>query len=173
MLKSAALALVMLGAAAPLAAQDGVDTSALADMMASACIFDTLDFDAEYAAVKAAMAGTGLPLVMEQEKNVMYGDPAGVNLVATRTIDSLTCTLRLPAPVGTHEVFAEFEAKFDAAIGQTFAKHISQPDDDPSPHIDGHDWVASFPGQMHYAATLDWGTEEGLLVGIGFRQLYE
>ncbi|MDF1856900.1 hypothetical protein [Pseudooceanicola sp.] len=174
MLKTAVLSLVSLGIAAPVLAQEAADPAALAEMMVGGCIFDDLDFDAEYAAMTEAMAGSGLPEVMVQDKTVMYGDPAAqLTLVGTRTIDSLSCTLQLPAGIGTHEVFTDFETRFETALQQHFGSLISQPDDDPSPHVDGHDWVASFPGRMHYAVTMNWGTEEGLLVAIGFRQLYE
>lgn len=168
-----ALLSCVLLAAAPVAAQEALDTSALADLMVEACIFDRLDFEGQFKATTEAMASSGLPVVAQEDKTAVYGDPAGAYLVTTRSIDSLSCALRLPAPLGSREVLEDFRTKFGAGIADTFPDVTSLADDNPSPHIDGHDWSASFPGKMHYALALDWGTEDGLTVAIGFNQLYE
>ena len=172
MKKGALLGLVIAVLPAPSLADDS-DLAALASVVTEACLFDSLDFNAEYQALTTAMEGTGLPVVMAQEKTSVFGDMTAMNIVVARKIDELSCFMRIPAPMGTKEVFSDFQAKMDAVVDTAFPKHLEEADSDPSPHVDGHDWVASFPGKMHYAVSLDWGTETGLQLAVGFRQLYE
>ena len=154
-------------------AQDSLDTAALAETVAQACMFETIDFDAEYAALTSAFADGPLPSMMEQEKTQVFGDMSATHIIVSRKIDELACFMRMPAPLGSKDVFTEFETALDSAIDAAFPKHLEEKDTNPSPHIEGHDWVASFPGKMHYAVALDWGTETGLQLAVGFRQLYE
>ena len=155
-------------------AQDGFGNPFLTGAaMSQACMFNTLDFDAEYAEAVAAFEVAKLPVAVQQDSNVIYGNPGGASLVLNRKVDEIACALILPAEVGTHDYYKVLEAQIGPTFKSTHPNHIDQELDDPSPHVDGHDWVASYPGQMHQAVSLRWNTDSGIVLAIGFRQLYE
>ena len=155
-------------------AQDGFGNPFLTGAaMSQGCIFNTLDFDAEFAKAIAAFSTAELPVALSQERTVVYGTPGGASLVLNRKVDEIACALMLPPQIGTHDYYKVLEAQIGPAFKAAHPKHIDQLNDDPSPHVDGHDWVASYPGQMHQAVTLRWETDSGITLAIGFRQLYE
>lgn len=155
-------------------AQDGFANPFLTGAaMSQACMFNTLDFDAEYAEAIAVFEGAKLPVTVAQEGSVVYGTPGGASLVLNRKVDEIACALMLPAAIGTHEYYKVLEGQVGPTFKATHPNHIDQVSDDPSPHVDGHDWVASYPGQMHQAVSLRWNTDSGIVLAIGFRQLYE
>jgi hypothetical protein len=98
---------------------------------------------------------------------------AGAHVVFTREIDSLACALTVPAPPADEAYFATVRDRMQAMISATYPTALSVSNDDPSPHVDGHQWVFSNPRDRHFAVSLDWQRERGITLAVGYRQIYE
>jgi hypothetical protein len=130
-----------------------------------------MDWDAVFANTKATMAELGLTAMTDTDKVVMFGLPTEPNVMGTRTIDSLACRLAVP---GVDEAYFDaLRDAFGAAVSATYPKALSIASNTASPHDEKHERVRSFPGDRHFAATLEWQAERGVTLGIGYRQLYE
>lgn len=168
------LALILAAIAVP-AAAEGIldDASATAAMLSDICVTDTLDFAGIFAAGTGRADGKGLPAVTKTDKVAMFGNPAGSNLVFSREIDAIACALRLPPPTGTQAYYETLRDVMSERITTVYPKALSVDADLASPHEEKHDWVFSNPADRHFAATLTWQVEDGVMLGIGYRQIYE
>ncbi|RDC71777.1 hypothetical protein DLJ49_13020 [Rhodovulum sp. 12E13] len=157
------------------AAAQGVleDSAASGALLTGACVPDTLDFPALFEAAKAGAMEAGLPAAMDSDEAAMFGDPGGAHLMVARTVDSLACRLTLPAPAGSQEYYAALRAEIEAAVAAVYPDALSVEADTPSPHEDKHEWVFRVPAERHFAATLTWQVEDGVTLGIGYRQIYD
>ncbi len=129
------------------------------------CLFPTtLDLAGQLNAAKEKAKATGLPIMVENDDRGMYGDPSGVFVVVTKTIDSLTCLIQIAPPIGNHEAFEAIESTFAIEYQVRFAGYKESIDDDPSPHIDGHDWIVRTPTNDSIITVIDYATEDGISI---------
>ena len=162
--------LTLLGA--PVNAQSVLDDpNAAGALMGAACVTDSVDWDAVFATARNAMAAQGLATMTDTDEVATFGLPTAPNLMATRTIDSLAC--RLIVPAGDEAYFNALRDAFGTAVSVTYPKALSVASNTPSPHDEKHEWVRSIPGERHFAATLEWQADRGVMLGIGYRQIYE
>lgn len=137
------------------------------------CVSDSLDFAALFDRAKATAGGADLPAVTATDKVAMYGNPGGANLVFTREIDAMACALNIPAPAGSQAYYEALKAALQQRIGAVYPAALSVDGNKPSPHEEKHDWVFSAPKDRHFAVTLTWQVEDGVQLGVGYRQVYE
>ncbi len=129
------------------------------------CMFpSTQDIPAQLSGARSRVAATGLPVLSQTDEAGMYGNPAGVFVVVTRTIDSLTCLVQIKPPRGDFTAYKIVEAGFDAQFRGGFPGYKDSIDDDPSPHVEGHDWIVRTPENDSVIITIDWGTEDGITI---------
>jgi hypothetical protein len=160
--------------AAPAAAGGALEEAAVAGpLVAAVCVPDTLDFPALFETAKRAAVEAGLPAAMDSDEAAMFGDPGGAHLMVARTIDSLACRLSLPMPAGSRDYYLALRAEMEGAIAAVYPDALSVEADTPSPHEDKHEWVFRVPAERHFAATLTWQAEQGVTLGIGYRQIYD
>lgn len=168
------LALILSGLAAP-ACAEGVfdDASATGAMLTEICVTDSLDFAAIFADGTAQAQADSLPVVTETDKVAMYGHPVNGSVTFSREVDAIACALRLAPPAGSVSYFETLRDVVQARIMEVYPGALSVDAKLPSPHEEKHDWVFSKPADRHFAATLTWQTDAGILLAIGYRQIYD
>ncbi|HGG05024.1 MAG TPA: hypothetical protein ENK28_06155 [Aliiroseovarius sp.] len=138
------------------------------------CVFtETGDIADHFAAIQAAARETGLPVVVEDAKTGIYGDMLALHIIVTAGLDNLSCLVKIPASLIDHDGFEVFETLVDTTFNERHPGHKGGPKDDPSPHIDGRDWVIDTAAPDHIAATLSFGTEEGVQLAAAAQKLYQ
>ena len=164
-LKPLALAALALAPAGALAQDVFASPETTAIFAIDLCIYpSTENIPAHLSEAQAKVAATGLAALSETEDAGMYGTPADVFVVVTKTIDSLTCLVQIPPPRGDIAAYKIIEAGFDAQFQGRFPGYKESIDDDPSPHIEGHDWIVRTPENDSVIITIDWGTEDGISI---------
>ncbi len=162
------------GLAAPASASDVLsDPMSAGRLVAQACISPSLDFDALFIGANALVSASGLPVAVQNAEVGMWGDPGGAHLIVSRTIDSLACQLKMPSPDGSETYFEALRDSTEAEIKAVYETALSDAMDKPSPHEAAHQWVMRVPAKRHFAASLDWQREQGVMLGIGYSQIYE
>ncbi len=158
--------------AAPAVAETSLaDPQAAGTLMAAACVTDDMNWDEVYSVAVDTLALSGAATLTETAEVAQFGLPTEPNLMATRTVDSLAC--RLTVPAGDEAYFETLRDAFAAGLGDTYPAALSVPGDTASPHDEKHDWVFSVAGERHFAASLSWQADRGVMLGIGYRQVYE
>ena len=114
-----------------------------------------------------------LTTVMANDQAAMFGNPGGLHLVFSKSIDSIACALTVPADTGTQSYFETLRGSVAQRVTAVYPDALSVDADPASPHEEKHDWVFSVPAERHFAMTLTWQVEDGVLLGIGYRQIYE
>lgn len=131
------------------------------------------DIDATLKVAKKLTLATGLPLLMEQDRSMVFGDFAGLNVTISGSIDSASCAMRIPGAMINHAGFEAIEAAIQAVINARYPDHLEALNDDPSPHVDGHDWVIRTEANDSLAITIQFGTETGVLFVSAANQQYD
>lgn len=159
---------------APGLAQTVLDTPGAAGaLIANACVSQSLDFEALLERATTIAEQIGLPQVTKSDTVAVFGDLSSAHVMFTREIDALACALTVPSPPGDEAYFATVRERMQAMISATYPTALSVANDDPSPHVDGHQWVFNNPRDRHFAVSLDWQRERGVMLGVGYRQIYE
>ena len=122
---------------------------------------------------KSKAADSGLPVVVENDDSGMYGSPADAFVMVSKTIDSLTCLVKMPPPRGSFQTYKIIEAGFDAQFRNLYPSYKEDIDDDPSPHVDGHDWIVRTLANDTIIITIDWGTEDGITIAGVTKKEYD
>lgn len=157
------------------AAENGLETiESIAAYAAGPCfIHQSGDVNATLKTAKDATVLTGLKVAMEQGTSIVYGDFAGLNITLSSGIDDVSCAFRIPANMIDHAGFELMEETLDAAIKARYPDFIDSTNDDPSPHIDGHDWVTRTEANDALAITIQYTTERGVLFVSAAQKKYD
>lgn len=139
------------------------------------CMFNqTEDIPAELAVAQQKATASGLPTVVENADMGMYGQSDAIFIMVSKTIDTLACVVELPAAQGgDHAFFEVVEAYFDAAYDSRYPDHLESIDDNPSPHIDGHDWIIRTDANDSAVVTISFGTEDGISISGVLAKKYD
>lgn len=139
------------------------------------CMYDkTTDLAGDLAASKQKVAATGLSTMVETDDMGMYGVSGEQFIMVSKSIDSLICIIELSAAKGgDHAFFEELEALFDAAYDTRYPGHKESINDDPSPHVDGHDWIIRTAANDDAIITISFGTEEGISISGVLAKKYD
>ncbi len=157
-----------------MAQQSDPSLDAIMDFAAKSCVFETIDDVAgPFKAAKKAAIATGLPVVVEDEKTGIYGDLSEMFIIVTAGLDNLSCVVKFPASVMGHDGFEQLETMVSATFNSRFPGHMTDPNEDPSPHVDGRDWVIDTAAKDHIAVTLSFGTEDGVQLSSAAQKTYE
>ena len=160
--------------ASPAFAQTPEPVAAAMQFAASACVFEaTGDIATPFAAVQEMARATGLPVIVEDDKTGIYGDFGGLNIIVTAGLDSLSCVVQIPASQIDHDGFESFETLITEAFTTRHPTHAGGAMDDPSPHIDGRDWVIDTAAKDHIAASLGFATQDGVQFAASAEKTYE
>lgn len=175
MIRSILITSALVVLSAPVIAQDAaISIENIAIFTAGPCLIpqsgDVLE--TLKVASKGTMA-TGLPLLMEQDKSAVFGDWAGLNVTLSAGIDNVSCSVRMPGTLIDHAGFELIEAHLSAAIEAQYSDFIESISDDPSPHVDSHDWVIRTEANDAIAVTLQFGTESGIIFVSNAQQKYD
>ena len=167
--------MALVGLATPaMAQQTDPSLDAIMDFAANYCVFEqTDDIAGPFKTAKKAAIATGLPVVVEDEKSGIYGDMSATFVIVTAGLDNLSCVVKFPANVMGHDGFEKLETMISATFDSRFPGHLTGADDDPSPHVDGRDWVIDTAAKDHIAVTLNFGTEEGVQLSSVAQKTYE
>lgn len=173
---TAAFALLCAGALAGSASaqEAGPGLDEIVALATGPCLFtESGDVTTPFSAARDAAAALGLMTLSDTDKAAMFGMPGQTTAVITAGVDLVTCRITLPPPAGDHDGFETVEAALDAEITARYPKHLESIDDDPSPHIDGHDWVVRTDANDHLAVVLDYSTERGTEINIAIQKKYD
>lgn len=172
--KLPALALSLVCLAPPALAQSPLDDPQVAArVLVETCVSGVLDFQGIFATGKGRAAGAGLAAVMETDKIAMYGHPVDANVMFSREIDSIACALTLKPPAGSKAYYEALRDRVEEIVTATYPGALSVDGNLPSPHEEQYSWAMNIPKDRNLAASLTWDAEDGVLLGIGFRQIYE
>ena len=103
----------------------------------------------------------------------MYGSPASTFVMVSKTIDSLTCLVKIAPPFGSFQPYKIIEAGFDAQFRGRYPEYKDSIDDDPSPHVEGHDWIVRTLANDSIIISIDWGTEDGITIAGVTKKEYD
>ena len=161
--------------AAPTMAQDFTDSPAMiVDFVTQSCIFsETGDIEAAFATLKEGARQTGLPKLVADAKTGIYGDLSGFHIIVNAGLDSLGCVIKIPASDIDHVGFEVLETVITEEFDARHPGYLTSANDDPSPHVDGRDWVIDTAAKDHIAATLNFGTEDGVILSSVAQKTYE
>ena len=109
-------------------------------------------------------AGTGLEAMVESTEMGMYGSQETIFVIVQKSIESLSCVVKIAPPFGNHETFEVIEAAFDAEFRGNFPGYNESIDDDPSPHVDGHDWIIRTEANDSVIIVIGFDTVDGITV---------
>jgi hypothetical protein len=149
------------------------DPSFAGTLVGQVCVTQSLDFPAIFTQAKAVANAAALAQVMADDKIAMFGDPAGLHLVFSKRIDGLACALTVPDQTGTPAYFETLRASIGQRVSAVYPDALSVDSDPASPHEEKHEWMFRVPAERHFAVTLEWQTEDGVSLAIGYSQIYE
>ena len=173
-LMAAPLALLATFATPVYAQEGGLSPAEIVDFVTGPCLLsETGDIATPFAALKEGARQTGLPKVVADAKTGIYGDLSGLNIIVTAGVDSLTCVVSIPASMIDHDGFDVLETVITEAFTARLPGFKSSANDDPSPHVDGRDWVIDTAAKDHVAASLGFATEDGVQFSSVAQKTYE
>ncbi len=163
------------GLAGPVAAQDMANSPVMiVDFVTGPCLLsETGDIATTFAALKQAVRQTGLPRLVADSTTGIYGDPSGFHIIVTAGSDSLTCVISIPASVIDHVGFEVLETVVTEEFDARLPGYKTSASDDPSPDVDGREWVIDTAAGDHIAAALSFATEDGVQFSSVAQKKYE
>ena len=164
-----------LAAAGPALAQEGgPGLDAFIALATGPCLFaDIGDVATPFKAARDAAAGLGLMVLSDTDQAAMFGIPLQQQVVVTRGVDHVACVITFAPPLGDHDAYKAVEAALDDEITARDPDHLESLEDDPSPHVDGHDWLAHTPANDALAVALDYSTERGVEIAVSIQKKYD
>ncbi len=153
---------------------NGPDLDAFIALATGPCLFaETGDVATPFKAARDAAAGMGLMALSDTDQAAMFGIPLQQQVVVTRGVDHVACMITFAPPLGDHDAYKEVEAALDAEITARDPNHLESIEDDPSPHVDGHDWLLHNAANDALAVALDYSTERGVEIATSIKKQYD